>query len=376
MANSLRRDRWAVNIVTPRWHASWPVRVTVEDAEVHRLGQAPSNPLHQSLFRRSLGEWLDHHAHQLSWIWCDEAGLDSLAVCSHSYVIRQQIPVIVRFCPVELSATLESDSPWQPSQAVLDACSSATTVVVPTQSAQQHLLKHGLPPQKIVVCSDWNIPAIDRTPASIRAARQALAEINGDLAVRSQDRVVVVPGELAQRWQLDFLIQALVPLLDRYPNFRLWLHGDGPDRERLYESLQLHGHHRNVVMPGMFSCFESLLQAADMCLFPAAGVGMSWLIPTCLVSGLAVLVANSPDLTWLLGSAASSISFEPRSKDHLSSRIEQWMRNPEQLVASTRLAGQLIRRQASNAIPRGGLAELFRVPTSIRSVAHSMQPQR
>ena len=371
MCQLLRRENWDVQVVTPRWHATWPTRVRIEEVTVHRLEHPPSNQLRQSLFRRSVLDWLDHFAGQLSWIWCDDAGLDSLAVCGHGQVIRNKIPVILRYNPVELAAMTSDVASWSPTQATVDACASASAVVVPNQTAQHQLLKLGLPSDRIIMASDWITPAIDRSTVRCRSARQAIAEINSDLTVRNQDRVVVIPSDMSKSWKLEFAIRAVVPLLDRYPHLRIWIHGDSPERERLYEYLQMQGHHRNVAMPGVFSCSDTLLQAADLCLFSAPGVGHSWLLPTCIASGIPVLVANSPDLSWHLGSTAASISFDGQSEESLRNRLEHWMVHPEEHSAAVRIAGQLVRRQSSNAVPCGGLAELFRLPvknpTAVRS---------
>jgi glycosyltransferase involved in cell wall biosynthesis len=374
MAHLLRRDNWAATVVTPCWHKSWPRNIIVEEIPVCRLEQPPSSPLRHSLFRKSLADWLDRHAADLDWIWCDEAGLDSLSVCSHPQIVRNNLPVVVRYCPTELAIPLfNSDTAWRPSQAVVDACAAASTIVAPNQAAQHQLLRLGIHPDRIVVCTDWIAPSLDRSSSAIRAARQSLAEINSDLAIRSQDKVVLVPGELSKQWELEFTIQAIVPLLDRYPNLRVWLHGEGAERDKLYESLKFHGHHRNVAMPGTFSCLETLLQAADLCLFPASSVGLSWLLPTCIVSGIPVLAANSADLSWHLGAVAATIGFESQSALSLQSKLEHWLIRPEELSAAVRVAGQLVRRQTSNAIPRGGLSELFRIPIDRTSTSQSQR---
>ena len=377
LANLTKSLRWSglkVCVGTPRWHSSWPKQVTVEEVPVSRLEHPPSNQLRQSHYRRSIATWLDQNARDYAWIYCDEPGLDALAVLRHPVVIHKKIPVVVRFDPLEISSSLPTPEPFQPSQSIIDSCAIADRVIVPHPSAQQILLRHGISPQRISVCSDWGVRAIDRTSADIRTARKALADINSDLNLRSHERLIVVPGELTPHWKLSSLIQSITPLLDRMNHVRLWLHGEGLERERLYEQLQFFGHHRTVIMPGVVTSIDTLLQAADLCLFPSSSVGLSWLVPSCLISGIPTLVARSSELNWHLGLLAAAIDFEAESSSSLLERIEHWTRSPEELTAACRSAGQLIRRQSLNTLNGHGLNELLRsiIPSNQKSQTTSM----
>lgn len=387
LCRMLREEGWSVEVLTPRWHPNWPAKVAIEECDVHRLENSPTNQLRQSLYRRSITQWLDERLAQsrdrsegksvnstkdpLSWIWCDEAGLDALTVCNHPQVHQCKIPVVVRFDPFELAEN-SVDSTWQLSQAVIDACHAAASVVAPNPEAQLQLLRHGVASDKIVLRSDWNVRSIDRSSSAIRQARHALGAINSDLALRQQDRVLIVPGNLTAHWQLDKLIDALDPMLDNHPHLRIILHGEGPIREKLYERLQFLGHHRTVIMPGVFTCLDTLIQTADLCVFPATEIGMSWILPTCLTSGVPVLSARSPSLTWQLGPQADSIAFDANAAS-MNEAIRRWLRNPDDLAAAVRNIGQRMRSRLNNPVSLVAQFQLhnFKQPQSFSLPRHS-----
>ncbi len=357
-AANLRSQGVQVVVLTPRWHGSWPNRVSVEEVEVVRLENPPTNQLRQSQYRRSLSDWLDKHVDSLSCVYCDEAGLDALTVIKHRKVVQRGLPVAVRHDPFDWAVSAEAEQDRQPSQSVIDACSQSAATLVPRLSVQQNLLRFGVPARLLSVCSDWKVRSIDRSAIQCREARKTLADINSDLNVLNHHRLIVVPGELSKNWRLDPFIRAICPVLDTYSSLRVWLHGDGTDRENLYELLQFFGHHRNVIMPGMITSVSSLIQAADLCVFPSPTVGQSWFIPACLISGAACLIANSADLKWQLGHLSASLSYDFTSASELQSKLERWLNGPDELAAASRAAGQLIRRQSNQTTVADQLHQL------------------
>lgn len=348
-ATNLRRLGIAVSVIAPRWHSSWPNRISVEEIDVERIECPPINQLRQSQYRRNLSDWLDRHASSLSCVYCDEAGLDALTVIKHRKILQNGIPVAVRYDPLDTTLSADTDQPQQPSQSVIDSCSQSTAILVPRPSVQQSLLRFGVPARLISVYSDWMVRSIDRSAIQCKEARKALADINSDLMVLNHQRLIVVPGELTKSWRLDSFVRAICPLLDKYSNLKVWIHGDGGDREKLYELLQFFGHHRDVIMPGVITSITSLLQAADLCVFPSPTAGQSWLAPACLISGVPCLLAESPELKWQLGQLSASLSYESNSALSLQGKLDQWWKYPDELSAASRAAGQLIRRQSNQA---------------------------
>lgn len=332
----LQREGYEVVVASPRWHASWPRQVFFDNTHVFRIDHPPTTQLRTSRYWRSLIQWVVRELASFDCIYCDAADGDAYALLTQ-LPKNQQPPILVRFDPQEMSQSLTG--PWQPTSRCTEVCRRAAAVIVPNAAAHQQLLLMGVSKSSIHRALDLPGSMVDRSPSARSAARSILVNVNHDLYVRRQDRVVVCPGELTRDWGVDFLIDALEPLLENHRSLRLWVLGDSIERPRIYEALQFKGLHRIVVMPGIFTCLEQVLQAADLCVFPAAGRGLSWLMPTCVASSIPIVVDDSAEARELLGAQSSNLCFAAGQQDALRTCVSNWLRNGKpalQAIASVR----------------------------------------
>ena len=231
---------------------------------------------------------------------------------------------------------------------MLAVCRSASGVIVGDARTHQQLLTAGLDQSLIVRAPAPSGARYDRTPEARRRARQMLSEANHDLFARAQDRVVVCPGELNLQWNVVALIEELAPLIEEQRSLRVWILGDGRARAKVYDALQREGLHRLVTMPGLFTDLEEVLQAADLCVFPAPGLGLGWLIPTCIASGISLLVSDSPGARQQLEPHASELLYSSDQPRALRTRVSQWLTSPTIFSDSLQRA-RLQQRTASGA---------------------------
>lgn len=329
----LCREQWSTTILTPRWHSSWPSQVTLEQSVIRRIDAPPISPLRQIRYLQNLKQWVTQHARELDAVYCDQADWDAEAVLS-CLTDRTQSAVV----RLELGES-EDDS----ADVVLRACSKATTVLVPTQVSHQKAIGLGLPPSRLVRFSQLLDSPVSRFEPERREARKMLSDINGDMHLSRYDRVVVVPGELNSRWKIDFLIRSIGRFIEEQPGLRLWVLGSGPNRDSISGLLNEYSIHRLVALPGVFTTLEPVLQAADLCLFPARDCGLSYLLPTCILSGIPVLAARSPELENLAGTLTSELSFEADSAAELHQKIRKWWFSPAVLEDATRSAQRIFR---------------------------------
>lgn len=357
----LHQQGYQPTIATPRWHTSWPSRIVCDDIAVERLDAPPTSELRSSRYGRELAAWVAHQLQHIDFIYCDAADGDAYAlVTQRPKNIRT--PIVVRFDPRELQTAANSPriGAWRPSPKTMEACRRATAVVVPSSFAHQQLLSAGCEPSIIHRVPDAVGRKLDRSPAARTAARMILANINHDLFVRTQDKVLVCPGELTRQWGIDLLINALAPLLEEQRSLKLWILGDSLERGRIHEALQFHGLHRIVVMPGAFTDVDQVLQAADMCIFPAAGVGLGWLLPTCIASSIPVLLADAPELRAELGTLADQLCFRGNDPRDLEARVRRWIRNPKAAEPTVAAARESLVNQADQGSAARTLDTLLR----------------
>ena len=235
-----------------------------------RLNDPPTAALRQSRYRRNLSQWLAAQQSGFAAIWCDDADSDATEATIDT-AVGERLPVIVRYEP-RRRCCRPAVARWAGLfvPGALRNCQRAATIIAPTVAAHQQLIASGIAADRVARVAEGWAAVIDRTPTARRSARQGLAEINYELGLRPDERLLVVPGELTDHWQLEFLIESLGPVLREHGRLRLWIAGTGPRQQRLEGLVRDWELHRQVLLPGMFSCLESLLQAADLCLFPVA----------------------------------------------------------------------------------------------------------
>lgn len=315
--------------------------------------------MRQLRFLQNLKGWITEPSRGFDAIYCDQADADADTVLG---ALPEPKPMtVVRFDPEEAADV--NPEYFQ------KACGQATTIIVPTPWAHQRAIALGLPRDLLVRSSDWSVSPVDRNLYTYREARRMLAEVNTDLALQQNERLIVVPGDMYHRWKIPFLITAIGRLIDQHPGLRLWVLGGNTGRESVYSLLQDFGIHRVVALPGMFTSVDTVLQAADLCLFPGSGCGRSFLIPTCLWSGIPFLAVQSPELERQLGPCVSKLCFARDSREDLYQKVRSWWNAPAELQQEVQAAQRLVRRQLGASLHASSLTAKWRLVSSTASTS-------
>jgi glycosyltransferase involved in cell wall biosynthesis len=135
-------------------------------------------------------------------------------------------------------------------------------------------------------------PGPERSADRRYRARAALADINQDLAVAEYAPVMAFAGRLIDLNALTQLLRAWRSVGQRWPSARLWLIGDGPARDALYEQIVDWELHHQVVMPGTFEDLTDVWLAADVFVSPLVHTGTHMLL-TAMAAGLPAIVPDA-----------------------------------------------------------------------------------
>ena len=339
----LRRLGASATVLTDRPHPEWPARIILDRLPVVRLDSGSANPLRNHRFGRHFKRWMQAAYGEYDLVYFDDITADTASYLEN-FSGSTAPPVAVRFDGVVESprgAVNWSIGGGRTMKLLSDVCQRAAGVVVPSSLAHQCLLSQGLSAVQVLRMEAPLAGAIDRSIGARRAARHLLGEASHDLVSKSTDMVVLVPGELTEQWNVDVLVQAAGRLTEQYRNLRVWILGDGPSRGRRYDYLRQHGWHYSIIYPGIFTDIVPLLQAADLCVFPGAAAGHSWLLPTCAASAIPSLVARSKQANSICGPHLSELGFEAGNCDELRQKLIDWLQRPGRLEHAT---GQLQNR--------------------------------
>ena len=338
-------------VATPRWHRSWPRSVVCDGVSIQRIDHPPNHALQWGRYSRQLAQWIASVASDFDAIYCDSAESETATIFGLPEV--QRLPLMLRYsCPVPT----EPAPPTSIDSKTLILARRASVVLVADVASERQLLAAGIIKSKIVRTPQSLGSCYDRSSQARSRARQILGDANHDLFARSHDRIVVCPGDLTRQWHVMQLIRELAPLLESHRALRLWMLGDGPARGAIYDELRHEGLHRTVAMPGLFTDMQEIFQAADLCIFPAPGLGLGWLLPTCIRSAVPLLVSDSPEARRQLGPSADDLLYSATQPLALRQQVAQWLRHPGSVAQRVEQARQHLLRDDPVCV---GLDSLF-----------------
>lgn len=329
LAGALRNAGWEPQVLTAQWHAAWPAKITLRDIEIHRLGPSPTTPFRSRRYTRSVCDWIASRTSQFDCIIIDALEEDAVGLTSHKGM--DWPPILVRYDALESGRPLEQ----RPDSKVTSVCQCAARVLIPHEHARRELVISNVSDHHVVYVPDVTPVRRIVDERTRWQARRACADINHELHLRADDRLIVTLADFTKQSGLDLLIHALGPIMDSRRGFRCWIVGEGPERSRIYDMLRRQGWRNDFLMPGTFEDAECVLSAADLCVLPGASQGLAWTLPAAVSSNLATLVCDSPSARARLGFDAQEIVFEQGNSLQLKAMLESWCINPRKFQNAT-----------------------------------------
>jgi len=325
LACELRRHGCAVTLLTAQWQSQWPTELVHREIPVMRLPNPPQRGWGTLRYMLALGRWLRTHGRDLDLVYVSMLKHDAYAALRA--LADTPVPVVLR----AEGAGETGDCAWQQSARfgarIRRACQGADALIAPSLSIRDELLAAGYPAARTHFIANGVTVGPPRDQESRWAARRALAEVNYDLACDASDLVAVYTGRLHPAKGWCELLQACPLVLQRYPSARLWLVGEGPARDELFElilDLELRG---KVLMPGCFDDVQDLLQAADAFVLPSHEEGMSLSLLEAMAAGLPVVATDIPGNRALVEPGVHGVLTPPRDAAQLARAIlEVWDR--------------------------------------------------
>jgi len=294
LATGLRRRGAEPTILTAKWEPDWPARVHYFDTPVIRL----SNPrgLGWGTFRYmvALSRWLRRNRDQIDVVCVSRLRFDAYAAIG---ALRgTNIPVALR----AEGAGPAGDCGWQRrsrfGSRFRRRCQRAEAFVAPDEAVERELQQAGYATERVVQIPDGVTPGARVDGGSRLDARLALASVNNDMNVAVDAQVAVCISRLSKSKGLTRLVKAWRPVLLRWPTARLWLIGDGPERDKLYRLTVNLNLQRSVVMPGTFEEVDGVLKAANVFVHPGDEPGIPRALLEAIAAGIPVVAADTSDL--------------------------------------------------------------------------------
>lgn len=275
-----------VSLFTALWNHRWPLRCTFDEVSLQRIGPPPLAARSSKNYLRGVVDHLVLNRSQYDAIFFERAAEEAIACC-HAKELGDKTKLLW-FDPMDCADGLLS----LPS-VIQDACRSVDRVLVHGAAEERVVRSAGILPDRIERLGQVTLPSLSRASGERGRCRTLLSQCCGDLFVPLDGKVIVVPSTLQHRPSIEMFLQAVDPLLDRWPSLRVWFIGDGPERGRIYERIRDMDGARQIALPGCFDCVDDIFQLADVCMLTTPGEGLGFFAPLAWENNIPCLLPAS-----------------------------------------------------------------------------------
>ncbi|TWT50692.1 Glycosyl transferases group 1 [Rubripirellula amarantea] len=318
LATGLSRIGMHVEVVTPKSASSWTQQFQLHDIRVHRPVMTPKGDWTASRYTRQLTQWLRSQADSFDVIFADSIREEAIAAVEACRGKR---------CKVILRLGNEcglSDADWWKHNRASKRCEAigrmADAIIVKSPKDQRALLGCQYDAKKIHRVA-ISFPAGNDYSANQRSqARQTLASVNSDLTTSPTTPVVLCHARMNTTSGIDQLVQAARLLISRDPDTRVWMIGDGPERDRIFTTLRGDGVRANIAMPGSFSSLDDVFAAGNLYV-QTGNDGLDYFLPQAIAAELPIVAA---DIENIRNAVAPSAISEPNDSVTSLSDLIHW----------------------------------------------------
>ena len=326
LACEFRRLGHQPTIVTARWESSWPREVVHREVPVVRLPNPPQRGWGTMRYMTALWRWLRRRRSDLDAVLVSMLKHD--AYTAITALRGSGVPIVLR----AEGAGESGDCQWHVKarfgRRIQRRCYQADALAAPSDAIVQEMLTSGFPAERVhYVPNGVPLPPL-RDSARQADARAALREVNHDLAAGAAAPVVLYTGRLHRAKGLHELIAAWPTVLKQFPEARLWLVGEGSERDELYERILDQELRGRVVMPGAFDDVDEVLQAADLFVLPSYEEGMSLALLEAMAAGLPIVATDIPGNRKLIEHEAQGLLVPPRDVKQLADGLLRQLSQP------------------------------------------------
>jgi len=348
LAAELVRRGCEVTVLTGKWHPNWPTQICFDNVRVVRLSPPPEGALRTIRYLHSLRQWLADNRDRYDAVYVSSLKHEAQAALR---TVGDRVPVVLR----AESAGRSGDCLWQIDAAagrrIKQHCMKAAALVGPSLAIERELQAAGYP-RSIIHHLPNGVPLPPpRTAESKSAARSVLAEANEDLRVSGWMQLAAYTGQLAPGKGLEHLVTAWKSIVTRWPNARLLLVGEGPEKAALVRRIEASRLRRRVDPIGVFDDVETVLAAADFFVRPSTETAVPVSLIEAMAAGMPIVAADAPGSREALGDDSRALLVPPQDPDSLAAAMTRLIDDPA-------LAARLGTAARQRAVDQFSLAEM------------------
>jgi len=184
------------------------------------------------------------------------------------------------------------------------------------------------------------------------ATAERRAEARRRLGTAPEAPVIGMVGELTTRKNHILVLRRLPALIERFPGLRLWIIGEGDQREVLRTEADRLGVAGHLVLAGFRDDVPDLICGMDLLAHPALMEGFGYVLVEAMAAGLPVVAAHASNLPEIVDEGETGYLIDPAD-------AAQWENRLCEVLADDELRAQLGARGRRRAHERFGFERML-----------------
>lgn len=206
---------------------------------------------------------------------------------------------------------------------IINSAITSGLVVVSKNSGVHAEKVEGVIHNKITIIPNGIDPS-----AIISVDRSKLTHLNDDLCIPLGAPIILSVGRLALPKGHKYLLEAVPPVLEKYPEAIFVLAGDGPLKQDLQQIITGLGIKQAVRLIGARSDIPALLNWADVFALPSLSEGLPISLLEAMSAGLPVVVSQVGGISEVIEDGINGLLVPPSDSAALGSSIIRLLSNP------------------------------------------------
>lgn len=146
---------------------------------------------------------------------------------------------------------------------------------------------------------------------------------------RENTLIIISIAELHERKGLKYLIEAIPEVASKFPNIKLVIVGEGPERnelKKLIKKLKIENH---VILTGRQKEIPKLLKSSDIFVLPSRREAFGFVLLEAMITGLPVIASNTGGIPEIIDDKKNGLLCEPENSSAITETLIDLIEHPE-----------------------------------------------
>lgn len=168
----------------------------------------------------------------------------------------------------------------------------------------------------------WQSQLLRFTPEDLKKIKTETFE------AKENTLILIAISELHERKGLKYLIKAMPSITEKYPNVKLVIIGEGPEKENLKNLIEKLKLENNVILLGKKKEIPKLLKSSDIFILPSLREAFGLVNLEAMMAGLPIIATRVGGIPEVVKHKETGLLIKPADERALSQAINQMIASP------------------------------------------------